>query len=253
VNKAIIFGLGLIGQIVINALQDLDYEVIGVDLEDKKDLTNLHKNLIEIKTCDATDEKSVINILDNIFNDYGPPYLLVNALGLDVKVGKGNAFEPLENQSVSSFNNALQQGLTSYFLTSKHFVLNLIKSENQGRILNIASDLSVIAPDHRLYNQSDVINFKPAHYGVIKHGVVGLTKYFSATYAPDIIVNSLSPSGIFQENMEEGFIKKLSYRTPLNRLMEKNELIEPIKFLCNKNNSFTTGQNIVVDGGRSII
>ena len=53
--------------------------------------------------------------------------------------------------------------------------------------------------------------------------------------------------------MEEGFIKKLSYRTPLNRLMEKNELIEPIKFLCNKNNSFTTGQNIVVDGGRSII
>ena len=103
-----------------------------------------------------------------------------------------------------------------------------------------------------MYNQSDVINFKPAHYGVVKHGVVGLTKYFSATYAPDIIVNSLSPSGIFQENMEEGFIKKLSYRTPLNRLMEKNELIEPIKFLCNKNNPFTTGQNIVVDG-RSII
>ena len=125
-NKAIIFGLGLIGQVVINALQDLDYEVIGVDLEDKKDLTSLHKNLIEIKTCDATDEKSVINILDNIFNDYGPPYLLVNALGLDVK-SKGNAFEPLENQSVSNFNNALQQGLTSYFLTSKHFVLNLYK------------------------------------------------------------------------------------------------------------------------------
>ena len=48
-NKAIIFGLGLIGQVVINALQDLDYEVIGVDLEDKKDLTSLHKNLIEIK------------------------------------------------------------------------------------------------------------------------------------------------------------------------------------------------------------
>ena len=100
---------------LLSTLQDLDYEVIGVDLEDKKDLTNLHKNLIEIKTCDATDEKSVTNILDNIFNDYGPPYLLVNALGLDVKVGKGNAFEPLENQSVSNFNNALQQGLTSCF------------------------------------------------------------------------------------------------------------------------------------------
>ena len=59
------------------------------------------------------------------------PLFTCKRFRVDVKVGKGNAFEPLENQSVSNFNNALQQGLTSYFLTSKHFVLNLIKSENQ--------------------------------------------------------------------------------------------------------------------------
>jgi NAD(P)-dependent dehydrogenase (short-subunit alcohol dehydrogenase family) len=252
-DKAIVFGLGLIGQIVVKALKDLDYEVIGVDLSDKSNLIAHHDNLISTEVCDATDENVVEHILKQIFDKYQNPYLLVNALGVDVKVGDSNTFESLDNQNIQNFNKALLHGLTSYFVTSKHFVLNHLKNESLGRILNIASDLSVIAPDHRLYNQKDITNYKPAHYGVVKHGVVGLTKYFSATYAPQVITNSLSPSGILQDGMDKDFIKKLSERTPLNRLMEGHELAEPIKFLCNKDNSFATGQNLVVDGGRSII
>ena len=66
-------------------------------------------------------------------------------------------------------------------------------------------------------------------------------------------VNSLSPSGIFQNDMSESFVSKLSALTPMNRLINKEELIQPIQFLSNKENSFITGQNIIIDGGRSII
>lgn len=252
-TKAIVVGLGLIGEIVINALEDLNYDIIGVDLEDKSSLINSHKKLVSTLTCDATEENAVKSLMKNIFHEHPSTYLLVNALGVDVKVGNTDTFQPLEKQTGQHFNEALIQGLSSYFLTSKYFVLGHLQNGSDGRILNIASDLSIIAPDHRLYNDNNIVNLKPAHYGVVKHGVIGLTKYFSATYAPQIISNSLSPSGIFQDNMDPDFINKLSERTPLNRLMEGYELAEPIRFLCNKKNSFTTGQNLVVDGGRSII
>ena len=157
-DKAIVFGLGLIGQIVIKALKDLDYEVIGVDLSDKSNLIAHHDNLISTEVCDATDENVEEPILKQIFDEYQNPYLLVNALGVDVKVGDSNTFESLDNQNIQNFNKALLHGLTSYFVTSKHFVLNHLKNESLGRILNIASDLSVIAPDHRLYNQKNITN-----------------------------------------------------------------------------------------------
>ena len=74
----------------------------------------------------------------------------------------------------------------------------LMSKRKKGVILNIASDLSVIAPDQRIY--SSIKNrkiYKPVTYSVIKHGLIGLTKYLS-TYWPDrnIRCNSLSPGGI---------------------------------------------------------
>tara|TARA_B100001248_G_C27371590_1_gene451938 strand:+ start:497 stop:1315 length:819 start_codon:yes stop_codon:yes gene_type:complete len=254
-NIAIIFGLGLIGQIAIEAISELNFRIIGIDIKQEKELFDKYNNLIEYKLCDATDEDNVMTTINKIFSDYKSPNLLINALGVDSKVGtEEEGFKNLANQDGTSFNNALVQGISSYFYTSKFFVINHKKSQTYGKILNIASDLSVIAPDHRIYNENEAISkFKPAHYSVVKHAVVGLTKYFSATFGPDIITNSLSPSGIYQENMSEDFIKKLSSLTPLKRVMTREELIEPIKFLCNPENTFTTGHNLIVDGGRSVI
>ena len=45
-----------------------------------------------------------------------------------------------------------------------------------GIILNIASDLSLIAPDNRIYNSNNKISLvKPVSYSVVKHGITGLT------------------------------------------------------------------------------
>ena len=53
--------------------------------------------------------------------------------------------------------------------------------QKKGVILNVASDLSIIAPDQRLY--SHLKTHKPVSYSVIKHALNGLTKYLAAYWS----------------------------------------------------------------------
>jgi NAD(P)-dependent dehydrogenase (short-subunit alcohol dehydrogenase family) len=125
-----------------------------------------------------------------------------------------------------------------------------------GTIINIASDLGVIAPDQRIYvkeNHDDsVLRFyKPFSYSVIKHGLVGLTKYLS-TYLGEygIRVNTLSPGSI-ENNQDPEFLMNLKSRIPLGRLANVDEYKGAIQFLASDASSYMSGQNLIIDGGRS--
>tara|TARA_B100001996_G_C18649401_1_gene588783 strand:+ start:904 stop:1662 length:759 start_codon:yes stop_codon:yes gene_type:complete len=247
-NKAIVVGLGLVGSIALKALKEENYYIVGIDIEDNKsDILN------EFYECDVTKEEDVKAVFKDIFKSNPDTRVLINSIGEDVKYNKdGKGFEVLNKQTSKEFDDALTQGLTTYFNTSKYFVDSLLQQDNEGLILNVASDLSVIAPDHRIYNKDEIKKYKPAHYSSVKHGVVGLTKYFASTFAPLIRANSLSPSGIYLEHYEADFVEKISNTIPMQRMLNPEELIESIKFLCNKKNSFLNGHNLVVDGGRTI-
>ena len=56
----------------------------------------------------------------------------------------------------------------------------MVKNKKNGVIINIGSEFSVVAPDHRIYKKNC---FKPVTYSVIKHGIIGLTKYLSTYWA----------------------------------------------------------------------
>ena len=124
-------------------------------------------------------------------------------------------------------------------------------AENKkGVILNISSDLSVIAPDQRLYAGKQK---KPVTYSVIKTGIIGLTKYLASYWGHlGVRVNSLSPGGIYN-NQDTKFVKRISKLIPLNRMLQKDELKGSIQFLCSDASSYLNGHNLVLDGGRSII
>ena len=115
--------------------------------------------------------------------------------------------------------------------------------------MNIASDLSVIAPKQSIYNNS---NIKPVTYSVIKHGLIGLTKYL-ATYWPtkNIRCNALSPGGVINNQGRE-FLSKIKSEIPMKRLANKNEYRSAIQFLCSDASSYMTGHNLIIDGGRTI-
>jgi NAD(P)-dependent dehydrogenase (short-subunit alcohol dehydrogenase family) len=208
--------------------------------------------------CDITDESQLKNINDSIIHKYNQVDILINNAAMDSKIEKYEKadFSNIENFSVDRWNMELNVALTGSILCCKIFGNTMVKN-NKGIILNIASDLSVIAPDQRIYyekNPSDKEQFvKPISYSIIKHGLIGMTKYLSTYWAKNNIrVNAISPGGVYDDNLSENFVRNISSLIPLGRMANLNEYKAAVIFLCSEASSYITGTNLIIDGGRSV-
>ena len=106
----------------------------------------------------------------------------------------------------------------------------------------------MVSPDFRIYSKKDVIS--PISYATSKSGILGFTKYLAIYLSKKgIRVNSISPGGIANENHNANFIKNYSYRTPMGRLCKPEEIVGALIYLSSSASSYTTGSNVVVDGG----
>jgi NAD(P)-dependent dehydrogenase (short-subunit alcohol dehydrogenase family) len=185
--------------------------------------------------------------------------ILINNASIDPKVtDPEGALEAsrLEHFSLEQWNMQLAVGLTGAFLCSQVFGSAMARDGKGGVILNIASDLSVFSPDQRLYRRDGLTDdrqpVKPVTYSVIKTGLIGLTRYL-ATYWTDrgVRANALSPGGVRPDENEE-FVQRLSSLIPLGRMARPDEYRAAVQFLCSDASAYLTGQNIVMDGGRSV-
>ena len=184
--------------------------------------------------------------------------ILINNAAIDPKVKEGILVENsrIENFCLDQWNFEISVGLTGAFLCSQIFGTLMAKDNKGGVILNIASDLSVFSPDQRLYKKNGLADemqpVKPITYSVIKSGLIGLTRYL-ATYWADknVRCNALSPGGVFN-GQDPDFVRRLSSLIPLGRMASKDEYISAIKFLTSDASSYMNGQNIIIDGGRSV-
>jgi NAD(P)-dependent dehydrogenase (short-subunit alcohol dehydrogenase family) len=162
---------------------------------------------------------------------------------------------PTKNKNsitLKKWNNEIAVGLTGSFLMIKYFGQEMVKKK-QGRIINIGSDLSVIAPNQDIYKNVFFDFVKPITYSVIKHGLLGMTKYYASLYADkNVNVNMLSPGPIYN-NQEKVFVKELVKFIPKKRMGNHQELLSALDFLINKDNTYMTGQNLIIDGGRTIV
>ena len=185
--------------------------------------------------------------------------ILVNNAAIDPKV-KADAgmveSSRLENFPIEQWNLQIAVGLTGAFLCSQVFGARMAADSKGGVILNIASDLSVFSPDQRLYRKPGLPDHlqpvKPVTYAVIKAGLIGLTRYL-ATYWPDkgVRANAISPGGVFNGQGDE-FVTRLSALIPMGRMAASDEYRAAVQFLCSDASSYMNGQNVVMDGGRSV-
>ncbi len=185
--------------------------------------------------------------------------ILVNNAAIDPKVRADQGVvetSRLEYFPLEQWDLQVAVGLTGAFLCSQQFGSKMSQDGKGGVILNIASDLSVFAPDQRLYRKEGLPDelqpVKPVTYSVIKAGLVGLTRYL-ATYWADkgVRCNALSPGGVFNGQGDE-FVQRLTSLIPLGRMARKDEYRAAVQFLCSDASAYMNGQNIVIDGGRSV-
>ncbi len=206
---------------------------------------------------DITNAEQIKNALKNILKDYGRVDILINNAARDPKVDRSAnpAWSRLENFSVDFWDKDIAVGLTGAFLCSQVIGTHMAK-HGGGVILNISSDLGLISPDQRIYKKKGLAKdqqpVKPVSYSVVKHGLIGLTKYLATYWAEDKIrVNAICPGGVYTNQPEE-FVKKLTSLIPLGRMAHKDEYHGAIQFLVSDASSYMTGSCLVVDGGRSV-
>jgi NAD(P)-dependent dehydrogenase (short-subunit alcohol dehydrogenase family) len=208
---------------------------------------------------DVTSLDSVRAVADDLASRSIPIDILVNNAAIDPKVTSAPGVmhsSRFEAFPVPQWQTEIAVGLTGAMLCAQVFG-SAMASRGHGVIRNIASDLGVIAPDQRLYRQPQVTReeeqpVKPVTYSVIKHGLIGLTKYL-ATYWADkgVRVNAISPGGVFN-NQDPAFVERLTRLIPMGRMADADEYRAAIQFLCSDASRYMTGQNMVLDGGRSV-
>jgi NAD(P)-dependent dehydrogenase (short-subunit alcohol dehydrogenase family) len=208
---------------------------------------------------DITNEASLLEARDTVVAKFGRIDILINNAANNSKVEDqklGQPWSRLENFPLETWNADIAVGLTGAFLCSRIFGQEMVK-RNAGVILNVASDLGVIAPDQRLYRKEGVPEHqqpvKPVTYSVVKTALIGLTRYLSTYWtANNIRVNAISPGGVFAGQPDE-FTARLHQLIPMGRMANKEEYQGAILFLCSDASSYMTGQNLIVDGGRSVL
>ena len=256
---------GLLGKEHCKALAEIGHSVVVTDIDKTSvdryvaELNNLYpSNQFLGIVMDVTNENSIQDCLNSILKKFNKIDVLVNNAAIDPKVSKDSSNlekSRLENFERSDWDFQINVGLTGAMLCSKFFGASMAKSGG-GVILNIASDLSVFSPDQRIYRKpnldKDQQPVKPVTYSVIKHALIGLTKYL-ATYWADQNVrsNALSPGGVFN-NQPDDFVKNITKLIPAGRMANKEEYRSAVQFLCSDASLYMNGQNIIMDGGRSV-
>jgi NAD(P)-dependent dehydrogenase (short-subunit alcohol dehydrogenase family) len=207
---------------------------------------------------DITREDNVQNNRDVILDNYGKIDVLINNAANNPKVEQDTAmnFTRLENFPVETWDTDISVGLTGAFLCSKHYGFAISNNPSGGVIVNISSDLGLIAPDQRLYQKPGLPlekqPVKPVSYSVIKTGLIGLTRYL-ATYWPEKVrCNALCPGGV-DTGLPKEFVNQIENLIPMRRMAKSDEYKSAIQFLCSDASNYMNGACLVIDGGRSCL
>ena len=206
-----------------------------------------------VVACDVTDERQVDAALDTVIATCGDLHGVVNNAAYNGRGDFGASyFAAFEDYPVDAWRRTVDVNLTGVFLVTKHALRRMVP-RGRGVLVTIASDVGVISPDPRIYEDlpdGQAFNTPPS-YSATKAAVIHLTKHVATHYARHgIRANSLSPAGM-SNNQPADFMAKLAKLIPLGRMARHGEYQAALVFLLSEASSFMTGGNLIVDGGRT--
>jgi len=206
---------------------------------------------------DITNEAEISANCQMLLDRFGKIDALINNAANNPKMEAtdNKNFSRLENFPQEIWTADVAVGLTGAFLCAKHYGTAISRNANGGVIVNIASDLGLIAPDQRLYRKpgvsDDLQPVKPVTYSVVKAGLIGLTRYLATYWPENVRCNAICPGGI-EAGQPQDFLDEVAIRIPLGRLARADEYQGILTFLLSKASSYMNGAILPVDGGRSV-
>lgn len=225
----------------------------------KRSVTEEYGSNIAVETfvTDITDRNSLCMVRDKLLEKYGHIDVLINNAANNPKVEGGSknlGATRFHNFPVEIWNQDIAVGLTGAMLCAQVFG-EVMEKQGKGVILNISSDYGLIAPDQRIYRKEGVPEekqtIKPVSYSVVKHGIIGLTKYLAVYWADKgIRVNTLCPASLYNGQDEE-FVSKISKLIPMGRMSNPDEYICTVLYMISDATTYMTGSTVVLDGGRT--
>lgn len=240
----------------IPVLLDISYEVLS---KVKEEFAARYENaVIEIYEADITDRSCLEKIRDELLAKYGHIDGLINNAANNPKVEGGSknlGAMRFHNLPLSIWEDDMKVGLTGAFLCCQVFGYEMEKQKN-GVIINISSDYGVISPNQNIYKKQGLPEeeqtVKPVSYSVVKHGIMGLTKYLATYWAKSgVRVNTLCPASL-SNGQDEEFVKKISELIPMGRMSKPEEYPATVLYMLSDASSYMTGATVILDGGRTI-
>jgi NAD(P)-dependent dehydrogenase (short-subunit alcohol dehydrogenase family) len=255
-------GAGFLGQQHAHAILGAGGIPVLVDLADREPMAAASALTREAQSpvwgypCDITSPDDVQRLTQWVTDSLGRVDILINNAANNPRM-EGNTdqnWSRLESFPLDLWEADLAVGLTGAFLCSQALGAAMAR-RGKGVILNIASDLAVIAPDQRIYRQSGLPEesqpAKPITYSVVKSGLIGMTRWLATWWAAQgVRVNALSPGGVANEQPEQ-FVERLVSLIPMGRMAAADEYRAAVLFLCSDASSYMTGANLLIEGGRT--
>ena len=234
-------GSGLLGRSIVRYLSDKGAIVINLDIQFEK-----NDSSAEAIQCDITKDREIETAIGQIKSKYQKIDGLVNN-AYPRTSDWGIDFEKLSKQSLRK-NIDYQQ--TSYFIMCQQ-VLPIMREQQFGSIVNIASIYGVVGNDFTLYEGTEIT--PPSEYPMIKGGIINLTRYLASLYGKyNVRINCVSPGGIF-DNQPEKFVESYQQKVPLKRMGTPEDISPSVAFLLSDEACYITGHNLLVDGGWTAI
>ena len=239
-RKALVTGAGRgIGRVLALGLADAgcDISILELNIENAnrvaEEIKSLGRKALTFQT-DITNKSQVEAAFTSSAKQFGGLDICLNVAGVCIH-------QPAEETPEKDFDFVMDTNLKGLFFCCQAAARIMIP-QKRGSIINIASmsGTAVNVPQ------------KQAHYNASKAGVIQLTKSLAVEWAPyGIRVNSISPGYTRTElvDMAAHMFQQWESLTPMGRMCTPDELVGATIYLASKASSYTTGSDLIVDGG----
>ena len=182
---------------------------------------------------DVTHGESILNVVRQTEEDFGPISILVNNAGIT----RDNLLLRMKDEE---WDDILETNLSSVFRVTKACLRGMVRAR-RGRVINVTSIVGATG------------NPGQTNYAAAKAGLVGFTKSLASEVASrGITVNGIAPGFIetdMTSSLEQSRRDALVTAIPLGRLGAGEDVAAAAVFLASPEASYITGQVIHVNGG----